>query len=976
MAYNPFDFFRRNQKILFAVITVLVMFMFVLSFGQGDFFSWLPKQMAKWQSTGAVLGTLDGSTIKESHIGEVEAKRELANSFMNELAGRNVFEARKQATEDQKAAGNGLKGDPKVAQEIGTALFWGGIAQEAASRPDQQFQFYYGEMMRAYEKLGALAEDSKIDPESKRSAKSARAYLGSLQAFIVRVLNAEKGNKATYFTGQPDVTPEDRVDYLLWLKKADQLGIRFAPEDVTQLVANEFPSLSEKAIEEYLGEKLKDRRYKVADYTEALGNEFRVRAAQVALLGNDARENWASAASAPKEQLDAFTKDTTGTKYTFLTVPVSAFLERVKNEPSEADLKKIFNAAKKTDPNPESKTPGIREPRKVKLQWIEVTGQEPYYDAPTKALTQRLAGVQSLTGPTATFDKLSIAKPTQASATNRDTILVTYENYQNADKRLFGYWSLASSNPGKPKLQKELLAFLTGYAALPDYEAEPIILRDRTARLADASLAKIHNVAVLTGLFGGSFGSAASLMTAPVLVTETAYRSEMQDRLITGLQAFHFPILPGLGQMVETAGADGAVIAGLPKPLPTSVVQPVLDEMTASLLRFKVVEDDLAKFEKELAKLIAQPDKPLGRKQAAEYTAKFIAERGFKVHSTTELRDLHNLGDDSAIQTLVFRDIDLLKPDFNLNSRKKSIFGYSFFYETRETDNKGKRVDPVTGVYSPRVYDPQNRAKANSEGILYAPSATPNFGYAFALPTPAEPRPGLEPITVFWRTEDIEPATPLDSSDPKVAEKLRAIWRFEKARELARNAAKDAENILREGGDNEAKVAQQIGPALAALRKEFAPSVGLTAFREFSPPDFVVSKIPYKVQTNTEQPPELTGYMPRHDSIVYESEKMREELIANRDKPIGTAFTFTDKPESMFYVTVVASKDAKSRTDFKNYIYQPSSMRRDTQYAALSPQMLAPRFTASAREEARARASALLRAEFNWKGEPKKDEGN
>ena len=46
MAFNPFDVFRRNQRILFAVLTVFVMFMFVLSSGLGgggDFFDWLPQ---------------------------------------------------------------------------------------------------------------------------------------------------------------------------------------------------------------------------------------------------------------------------------------------------------------------------------------------------------------------------------------------------------------------------------------------------------------------------------------------------------------------------------------------------------------------------------------------------------------------------------------------------------------------------------------------------------------------------------------------------------------------------------------------------------------------------------------------------------------------------------------------------------------------------------------------------------------------
>ena len=49
MAFNPFNFFRKNQKILFALLTILVMFMFVLSSGLpgSDFFQWFPEWLGR-----------------------------------------------------------------------------------------------------------------------------------------------------------------------------------------------------------------------------------------------------------------------------------------------------------------------------------------------------------------------------------------------------------------------------------------------------------------------------------------------------------------------------------------------------------------------------------------------------------------------------------------------------------------------------------------------------------------------------------------------------------------------------------------------------------------------------------------------------------------------------------------------------------------------------------------------------------------
>ena len=85
MAFNPFNVFRRNQKMLFAILTVVVMFMFVLSSGLGggaDFFDWLPRLIGSKARSGDVLATLDGSKVYESDLQRVHTKRTLANQYM------------------------------------------------------------------------------------------------------------------------------------------------------------------------------------------------------------------------------------------------------------------------------------------------------------------------------------------------------------------------------------------------------------------------------------------------------------------------------------------------------------------------------------------------------------------------------------------------------------------------------------------------------------------------------------------------------------------------------------------------------------------------------------------------------------------------------------------------------------------------------------------------------------------------------
>src|SRR5829696_557388 len=62
MAYNPFNIFRRNQKVIFAVLTVFIMFMFTLSSGVvgGDFFETFTQWLGSKGKRGDAAATIDG----------------------------------------------------------------------------------------------------------------------------------------------------------------------------------------------------------------------------------------------------------------------------------------------------------------------------------------------------------------------------------------------------------------------------------------------------------------------------------------------------------------------------------------------------------------------------------------------------------------------------------------------------------------------------------------------------------------------------------------------------------------------------------------------------------------------------------------------------------------------------------------------------------------------------------------------------
>jgi hypothetical protein len=98
MAFNPFNVFRRNSRLLFTILTVFIMFMFIFSTGLGrgiDFFDWVPNWIGSKRATGDVMAVIDGDKVRASELGKLQDQRDLANQFMaaaHERASVNLAE--------------------------------------------------------------------------------------------------------------------------------------------------------------------------------------------------------------------------------------------------------------------------------------------------------------------------------------------------------------------------------------------------------------------------------------------------------------------------------------------------------------------------------------------------------------------------------------------------------------------------------------------------------------------------------------------------------------------------------------------------------------------------------------------------------------------------------------------------------------------------------------------------------------------
>src|ERR1700722_1989635 len=93
MAFNPFHSFRKHQKVIFAVLTILCMFVFVLQFGRGDVFERVAGWFGGGKMRGEYVATLNNSKV---YTGELDGPRGLrvqrvmANTFILSLMRGSV----------------------------------------------------------------------------------------------------------------------------------------------------------------------------------------------------------------------------------------------------------------------------------------------------------------------------------------------------------------------------------------------------------------------------------------------------------------------------------------------------------------------------------------------------------------------------------------------------------------------------------------------------------------------------------------------------------------------------------------------------------------------------------------------------------------------------------------------------------------------------------------------------------------------
>ncbi|MBX9582850.1 MAG: hypothetical protein K2X87_21290, partial [Gemmataceae bacterium] len=626
MAYNPFNIFRRNQRAIFAVITVFIMFTFVLSSGMtggADFFDWFPRWLGKKGNRGDAVCTIDGSRVYQRDVDALRRQRVIANRYM------------------QAAAGESLAGLRRT-------------LQDAAQRGSQELSFFYQMALNVQDgrQLAGLASLIRQSPKAKEADREAADALDALTGLYLGLAMSQQAG--TYFGGVPNRTTRDAVEFMLWDRKARDLGIDYTEDDVRALLNQEFHGQFPNDAEVVQALRREVAGFTPAAAATALAAEFRVRTARTALLGSDTGRGDRTLAHpplfAPAHDLFAFYRDKASpTEYEVLAVPAAAFVGAVKGEPTEDELRRLFEDRKDAEPDPAKEEPGFREPRKVKVEWVSAAGDEPYYRTKARAALEAAERY----GTAAVLWGLAVPVPGVGPA-----------------------WAVDAAAPAaltEPLVQAKYQAEVRRHHGVVGFRWGGVSSHVTPDDLLDTSV-------VQPKVLAAAVGGAGNPLTATSLAYTAAVSAEVRGRVKAGMPLVLAGV-PGWGQLARVVAAEAEYRAALPEPLPLAAMKPELLRELAERKARDLALADLRKLRDEVAKL-ADNGKARDKGPARNYVAEFVKERGLKTGASADLQSEWTIGDDpglAPLKAVLDKGAGLLNPHGNL----PEAFGRKFFYAER-----------------------------------------------------------------------------------------------------------------------------------------------------------------------------------------------------------------------------------------------------------------------------------------------------
>ncbi|HJZ56361.1 MAG TPA: hypothetical protein VKE74_15460 [Gemmataceae bacterium] len=877
MAYNPFNIFRRNQRAIFAVITVFIMFTFVLSSGLGggaDFFDWFPSWLGS-KKRGEQVCTIDSNKVYQGELDKLRFRRVMANRFMelaaavaeDNLQQTTLPELMKSASPEFQRLLNLVRANPQYASLLSTFQ---------PQRPEDQ------EVVKALNALQTISQ--------------------------MRMVAASQGRH--YFLNAPNRNNRDLIEFMLWEKKADQMRIRFTEDDIKALIQKEFYGQfkSDVAVRKQLEKDLP--RFSIDECLKAIGDEFRVRTVQTALLGHtvvidqpgggrmyldaqqsvrdDSTLSFPPLLTPPYEMYDFYREKVSPTTYWAVAVPGANFAERVTGNPSEAELRALYDKYKDQEYDPSKEEPGFRQPRKIKVEWVGATGTEPYYQKKAEEWVAKAEQIRKTE-----VGALSVPLP----GSGPGVVGLSVAPMAVSDPLIFGKYY-------------QDVAFKHGFIVRNQYSSASVLPWD----LLDTSIVRPANLAAATGGLAGGLAGFGGPGQAVAATFGGAVQFELRDRVRAGAPLVLGSIPgPGMGNTFFSGAA--AYQFGTPGPLPIDAFRPSLLKQVTEDKAKEMALADLRKLKTDIEQLndpkhashIKNPAERLAKTK--EMIANFIKERGLTIGSTTDFRDEWTIEDDPGMAPLKA----VLKPD-NATDPHRGVnrpvqFGKKFFWK-----DDFSKLD---------LRDPRALEIAMSGNLPKTP-ATGTYQPDFYPQDPGRLSPS-EKTFLFWRTEE-KAATPLTPDQAKNSGALLAAWKRIKGREMAKARAEEIANRLRgRSATASQQVLQNVFDEDKILRDEFRGNekaterVKVFAIDDVAPlsPGMDMSGMGMGGGGKTLRPFRLDP----STNIPFPTKEMEKTLLDERERPVGTVLVLADQPKDMYYVVTLVNRRVLTPRDFNFEVY-------------------------------------------------------
>jgi hypothetical protein len=611
MAFHPFHFFRKRMKTFLAILTIVTMFIFILTGFSGS----IVDNFGSWFGAGrkdtAEVTRLYGSKVTVSDLDQVLQDRRTANAFMAQAIGSMSSDAdKKLSTLDPEASNHVATTLQQLRQFIGMGIPLQNLVRFGMfTRPIQD--------LRGYQQ--ALLEKGKAE-----AAHLVGKIAGSYSLMEWQILNP------LYFGGGTGA--DDLLDFLVWKKQADDLKINLTDEDLRKAINLEAggevltgnPTKDSEKVGLYL-QGLSRKPLTLKDVYSALREEYRVRLAKEVLLGSASGARSAMGnmvgdevpgEGTPDEFWNYYKENQTKLQLALLKVPVQQFTDQVKQVPTQQELEDLFRRYKNDEPSPDQPTFGFRQPRKVKVEWVAADPESPHYrEAAEKALP-----VLSASAPLALLPfpgALGGGTPGAVAAFAGHMAVGSLWNaplqfeYESYAKGIKSWWDASNVTPEGTN------PYATGFRR-PD------------------TIVSVAGQLIGSGLTGGTPWTAAGALGGSLEIRLAEQKAREVSMILAGAGPFPLSVV---AQEAALAHVSVPPLAAVRSDLAASIRNRLAPEMTQAAL---------AAFVKDLEAKRFSP------KEAAEYVEKNAnIEHGITGHAVMkELRDEAGIADDPALAPL------------------------------------------------------------------------------------------------------------------------------------------------------------------------------------------------------------------------------------------------------------------------------------------------------------------------------------